>query len=170
MKALHYRIFTRVLKIIGIFAIVIPFNGCGEDPPEYVMRFYISADGKDYGRLVFKARLPISQTELDVYEQPVIMEGDIVDVQLARVEMGLGLYFQLSDISARQLYRVSVANQGRYLILFFNGVAVGARLIEGALERGQLFTFVEMKEKDIEEILPKLQESVMRVQKIKADQ
>lgn len=159
-------------KLFIAFLILAGFGltGCRDEPPELVMRFYLSSDGMDYGRLVSQAKMPMSMQSVSVFQQPVVLEGDIVGVNLARVEMGVGLLFQLSDIAARQLYRTTTTNQGKLLILYINDKPVGSRIIDGPIERGELFTFVEMNEDDLYEIFPKLQESIRRIQVLKAKQ
>ena len=87
--------------------------------------------------------LPQSGVRVASGPKPVFTEGDIVNVDVMQVELGKCLMFQLTPSAARDLYRVSGANQGRRLVLFLNNAPMGARRMEAPLAAGSILVFVE---------------------------
>src|SRR5262245_51484294 len=67
-------------------------------------RFFMEAAPSSAG---FILTLPKSGVQLAVNPQPVLTEGDIVDVALAQVELGPCLAFQVTPAAARDLYRLT---------------------------------------------------------------
>ncbi len=108
--------------------------------------------------------LPVSGVRVSIGAKPVITEGDIVAVDLVQVDLGKCLLFHLTPSAARDLYRLSGANQGRRLVLLLNHVAVGARRIDAPLSEGRIFMFVEVAEKDLPTLAANLQKSVAELQ------
>lgn len=102
--------------------------------------------------------LPKSGVTLSMNPQPVLTEGDIVDVALAQVDLGKCLAFKVTPAAARDLYRLTGSHQGRRLVLMVDGSPLGARRIDGALSDGIVFVFVEVAD----EILPKLVEDLRK--------
>src|SRR5438046_2418073 len=54
--------------------------------------------------------LPKSGVKLALAATPVLTEGDIVNVEVAQVDLGRCLLFQLTPAATRDLYRFSVVN------------------------------------------------------------
>jgi len=102
--------------------------------------------------------LPQSGVQLVVNAQPVVTEGDIVNVELAQVELGRCLLFQLTPAAARDFYRLTGSHQGKRLVLVIDDATLGARRIDGAIADGNWFTFVEVAD----DALPKLVENLKR--------
>lgn len=109
--------------------------------------------------------LPQSGVGLLASVKPVLTEGDVVNVELVQVELGRCLLFQLTPAAARDFYRMSVASQGRRLILFLNGRALGARRIEGPIADGAIFVFVEVPEADLPALVDALKKTTAALQK-----
>lgn len=109
--------------------------------------------------------LPRSQVGLMVNPKPVITEGDVVNVELVQVDLGRCLMFQLTPAAARDFYRLSGSNQGRRLVLFLNGTAVGARRIDGAITDGVVFVFVELPEEELPALVERLKRTAVAVQR-----
>jgi hypothetical protein len=133
--------------------------GCQAPPPprDYVPAvadFYLESND---ARAV-SVTLPKSGVKLAITRVPAILAGDIADVELAQVELGRCLRFQLTPAAARDLYRLSASNQGRRLVLLINGAAFGARPLEAPITDGMLFVFVEMPD----EALPALVANLKR--------
>lgn len=149
--------------LIGILlagAFLLLGAGCGSlgstDPavPATPIRFHLeSADGK--GPVV---ELPRSGVKMSINAQPVITESDVIDADVARVELGDCLRFQLTGAGARDLYRLTASHQGRRLVLFLNGAPVGARRIDGPFADGAIMIFVELDDA----ALPVLAETVKK--------
>lgn len=124
-----------------------------------VARFWLEAET---GRTV-EVALPVSETKIRVLARPVISEFDIVNVELAQVELGLCLMFQMTPGAARDLYRLSASNQGRRLVLFLNDEPAGARVIERPIEGGVLYTFVELPDAELPALVQSLKQTAADV-------
>ena len=94
-------------------------GGCASTPPlppesRLTARFHLE---NQQGQGV-PATLPRSGVSLGLDPQPVLTEGDIINVELVQVDLGRCLMFQVSPSAARALYRMTGSNQGRRLVLF----------------------------------------------------
>jgi hypothetical protein len=142
---------------------VLGVAGCQSPPVRdgdpVVARFWLEAEA---GRTV-EVALPVSETTIRVLARPVISEFDIVNVELARVELGLCLMFQMTPGAARDLYRLSASNQGRRLVLFLNDRPAGARVIERPIEGGVLYTFVELPDAELPALVQSLKQTASDV-------
>lgn len=147
--------------VLGVLA-----GGCAstEKPKDYVptvARFFLES-GSDGGVSV---TLPKSGVALRLNPQPVITEGDIVNVDLVQVDLGKCLLFHLTPAGVRDFYRLSVTHQGRRLALQLNGVVVGARRIDGPIANGMIFVFVEMPDEALPALVQNLRKSSAAMQR-----
>ncbi len=147
------------------------WSGC-ETPPRaldfdpLVPRFYMEAPVQAPAtRMV---ALPVSKVEIPVYERPVLTELDIANAELVHVDLGLCLMFDCTREGTRQLLRLSAANLGRRLVMTLNNVPYGARLLEGPIQDGRLFIFVEMNDEQITAAAVDLKRTVHEVQAARA--
>ncbi len=143
--------------LVSVLAAMAGLGGCANpaDKPaaaDLVARFYLE-NAQGQGTPV---RLPRSQVGLLVNPKPVLTEGDIANVELVQVDLGRCLMFQLAPAASRDFYRLSVSNQGRRLVLFINGTAVGARRVDGPIANGVLFVFVELPDDELPELVARL--------------
>lgn len=127
-----------------------------------VARFYLEA-GEGEAGLDFT--LPQSDVVVRVNPRPVLVEYDFLDVQIARVELGECLLFQLNGGAARDLYRLSAANQGRRLVLTINGQPLGARRLDQPIGDGVVMVFAETPDTALPELVQSLQKTAIRVQR-----
>jgi|GEM_PF-876264 len=111
--------------------------------PETVARFLLEAAPE---QVSVPLVLPLSGVLVRVAPKPVLSEFDIAEVALAEVDLGLCLAFRLTGAAARDLYRMSVSQMGKRLVLLVNGQALGARVLDGAIEGGVLFMFIEAED------------------------
>jgi hypothetical protein len=140
--------------------------GCGtsKKPLDYTpqaARFYLESASGDGTPL----RLPQSGVNLAVNSKPVITEGDIANVDLVQVDLGKCLYFQLTPTASRDFYRMSVTHQGRRLVLVIDGVALGARRIDGAITNGVVYIFAEVPDEALPKLVENLKKSAAALQK-----
>jgi hypothetical protein len=126
-----------------------------------VARFFLEGTREATATL----RLPRSETFIPVQAKAVVVETDIVNVELAQVEMGLCLLFQLSPAAARDLFRLTAANQGRRLVLTLDGAPVGARLLDRPLNDGVIMIFVELPDEALPPLVHDLKATSQQVQR-----
>lgn len=153
---------------IGVMAAVglmLAGAGCqSRSTPDHapvVARFFLEGTREATATL----RLPRSETLIPVQAKAVVVETDIVNVELARVELGLCLMFQLTPAAARDLFRLTAAQPGRRLVLTLNGAPAGARLIDRPLNDGIIMIFVEMPDEALLELVHNLKATSHQVQR-----
>jgi len=112
--------------------------------------FLLEADADQEG---FSLVLPVSGVAIRVAPKPVISEYDIVEAAVAEVDLGRCLALRLTGEAARDLYRMSVSEMGKRLVLLINGRALGARMLDGAIEGGVLFVFVEVPDAELHDLV-----------------
>ena len=138
--------------------------GCqSPPPPDYsptLARFFLENPSGAVGM-----RLPQSGVQLAVAPKPVLTEFDFVDVAVAQVELGRCLMFQLTPAAARDLYRLSVPNQGRRLVLVVNGVPLGARRIDRPLDDGAVLVFAEVADEALLSLANNLRKTSAELQR-----
>jgi hypothetical protein len=145
---------------------VLLLAGCSTAPKvlDYTpvaVRFHLESTSGD-GTPV---RLPQSGLGVMLNPKPVLTEGDIVDVELVRVDLGLCLLFRLTPAALRDFYRLSVTHQGRRLVLVLDEVAAGARLVDGPIENGAVFIFVERPDEALPALVANLKKSSAALQR-----
>lgn len=110
-------------------------------------------------------RLPKSGVMINVSSKAMITEGDIVNAEVVQVELGKCLLLQVTPAAARDLYRFTVVNQGRRLVLTLNGVALGARQIDGPFGEGTVIIFVEVTDEELSALVRNLKRTSVELQK-----
>lgn len=143
--------------------------GCKDKEPTHTVRFYVESGSA--GRTgVWSQPMTLEDSGLTYYVKPdpIITEGNITNVQLVRVQSGqLAFLFHLNEAGSRALYRASVADKGRMLVLNVNGAAIGARQLDGAINDGRLYTFTELPESEMEKLYDDLVKNTESVQELK---
>ncbi len=144
------------MKLPAACLVVLALASC-QTPPEIDFkseraRILLESDS-DQSVLV---TLPQSGAQIEVLPKPVFTEYDIVNVDIAHIELGDCLVFQLTPAAARDLERLTTENPGKRLVLSLSGVAFGARRIDKPLLRGILFMYVETPDSS----LPALRDSL----------
>jgi len=143
------------LLAFALLAFAVFGSGCAswtKTPPQpgaYAW-FLLEADAEQEG---FPLALPVSGVVIRVAPKPVISEFDIVEAAVAEVDLGRCLALRLTGEAARDLYRMSVSQMGKRLVLLVNGRALGARVLDGAIEGGVLFVFVEVADEVLDELV-----------------
>ncbi len=137
-------------------ALVLGVAGCATEPARpaatAVARFFLETPRGEGAQ----ATLPRSEVTIAIQPKPVITEFDVANVEIAEVELGRCLLFQLTAEGSRDLYRLTAANQGRRLVLVVNGEPLGARRIEQPLEGGAVLIFVERPDADLPALVREL--------------
>ena len=130
-----------------------------------VPRLLIETRGVNYGALGGDVvTLPVSGTSIAVQAQPLVSEFEILNVEQVKVDMGMALLVQISPKGARELYRGSVSNMGGRIVLTVNGNAIGARRIDGAIQDGNFYTFVEVDDAELAQLVLDMKETLVHIQ------
>lgn len=106
-----------------------------------------------------------SGAEINVVGSPVLDFTHIQQIHLVQVDLGLCLLFQLNEQGARDLFRLTVENPGKRIVLTLNGVPVGMRFLEGQIRDGLLFMFLELPDSTLEDLVEQMQDSVESLQR-----
>lgn len=130
-----------------------------------VPRLMIESRGMNYaGTGEVELTLPKSGSVIRVESKPIVNEFDIINAELVKVDMGLALMLQLTDTGRRELYRRSVTNKGNRVVLTSNNSAIGARVLDGAITDGKLYTFVEIEDEELGQFVLDLKASIAELQ------
>ncbi|NCG08599.1 MAG: hypothetical protein GWO81_03370 [Verrucomicrobia bacterium] len=128
-------------------------------------RLYLEGRSMNYGAMTPSAmRMPKSGTVIEVIKEPLISEFEIVNAELVKVDIGMALLLQLTDRGARALYRASVANSGNRMVLTVNGNPIGFRRLDGAINDGNFYSFVELRNEVLSELVLELKDSIFYLQ------
>jgi len=154
MKA--WPLFTTIVLLLG---------GCLSRPEiapaPAVARFLLESDAVRTSEIV----LPVSGVVIRVLPQPVILEYDIVNAELAEVELGQCLLFELTPGAARDLFRLSAANPGRRLVLLLNDIPVGARVIDRPLDEGVIHVFCEVPDHELPALVSRIKRTAAEIRR-----
>ncbi|MEO6875374.1 MAG: hypothetical protein ABI222_11205 [Opitutaceae bacterium] len=150
---------TLVLACLGLV-----LAGCQSAPPRPVRteRARFLLESPEAGAELIT--LPQSGVQISVQPKPVFTEFDIVNVEIAQVDMGMCLMFQLTPTASKDLAELTAANRGRRLVLTINGVPMGARRIVEPLDLGALLIFVEAPDSVVPALVENLQETSAALQ------
>ncbi|CAA6677854.1 MULTISPECIES: hypothetical protein [unclassified Lentimonas] len=166
-------ILRKYLTLVSLLTSLFVLAGCLSSLEGYkneidnmqVPRLMIEARGIDYsGGGGNKVSLPVSGTQIKLEREPVVGEYDIINVDMVKVDMGLALLIQITDKGSRELYRRSVTHSGSRIVLTTNGQPIGARRLNGTIEDGQFYTFVEIPDEELGQFVIDLKASIAELQ------
>jgi len=163
---------NHIFRTLLLFSsICVLLGGCKKDDTIEglkVPRLMIESRGVSYGSLTGETIvLPVSGTRIQLQKEPLVNEFEIMNIELVEVDMGMALLLQLSERGARELYRGSVTNMGGRIVLTVNGNPIGARRIDGAIQDGNFYTFVEVDEAELGALVLDLRESLSELRELK---
>jgi hypothetical protein len=140
-----------------LFAGLLVLSACHSTPatahPPLAARLYLEARAGEEGVPV---KLPVSGVEIAVGSKPVFTEYDLLNAEVARVELGPCLLLQFSPAAARDLYRLSVASLGRRLVLLVDGAPLGVHRIGQPLPDGNVLVFIERPDAELPGLVQRL--------------
>jgi hypothetical protein len=150
----------RIALILGVF---LAWAGCqSQSKPEerevkpIIVRFFLeNAPGEEGATL----QLPISRVAVAVNPKPVLTEYDIATVNLARLDVGWCLVFQLTPAARRDFYRMTVAVQGRRVVLTLNGQPAGVLRLDQVVSDGNLPIFAEVTDAELPELADRIRKT-----------
>ena len=133
-----------------------------------VPRLMVETRGVNYGSSTGETvTLPVSRTTISIHGDPVVNEFDIQNVEMVKVDMGVALLVQTGGQGARDLYRASVSNMGSRIVFMVNGNAIGARRIDGAIQDGNFYTFVEVDDEELGQLVLDIKDTIVELQENK---
>ncbi len=150
----------------AIFAVTaLGFSGCQSNAPmdyspTHARLFLESTDGRGPTKT-----LPKSGVVISIGTKAIITEIDVLNAEVAQVDLGRCLMLQLTPAATRDLYRITGSNQGKRLVLTLNDVPVGARKIDAPFTDGTLFIFVEMTDVQLDSLVRDLKRTSLEMQK-----
>lgn len=158
-----------VLATCALFGVVLLGACASADKPGeragITARFHLeSADGEG-----LPAVLPRSGVVLRLNPKPVLTEADIAGADVAEVELGRCLLLTLTPAAGRDLYRLSVAHQGRRMALQLDGAFIGARRIDGPISDGRVFIFIELPDEALPGVVAELRKTAAAIRKKTGD-
>lgn len=131
----------------GIFLSACNTTGVGFDYETKVARFVVETEQQ--GAVI---SMPVSGARIRVNPRAVLSEYDIVNVAVADLELGPCLQFTLTRQASMALYRTSVNNLGKLLVLLVNGKPLGLRRMERPISNGIIHMFVEVPDADLPDL------------------
>ncbi len=144
-------------------------SGCRKDLDAeglVIPRLMLEGRNVDYGSLQGKSlTLPVSGTTVAVSSTPLVNEFEIANVDLVKVDLGMALLITTTEKGGRDLYRASVTNMGSRIVFTVNGNAIGARRIDGAVKNGALYTFVEVEDGELDQLVLDIRETIRELAK-----
>jgi hypothetical protein len=133
------------------------FGGCMAPAPAAfqpaVARFFLETRPGEAG---VEVQLPQSGATINIGPKPVLVESDIINAEVVRVDLGRCLMVQLTPAAARDLYRMSVVAAGRRLVLSLDDRFLGARRIDQAMADGTVLVFVELPDERLPGLVARL--------------
>ncbi len=163
---MNYRICEHLAVAILSLPVSLLVVGCAtnkdKDYEPMLARFYVESNPREgYSEAL---TLPLSQASVPVEPKPVFSELDIVAVDMVQVDLGLCLRFTLNPAAGRDLYRLSVNNLGRRLVLTINNAPLGVRVMNDPLSYGDLLIFLEVSDEELNRVALNLQSTTEDVQ------
>jgi len=151
--------------------LVLFFCGCKKDKLDAedlrIPRLMVETRGINYGGLGGNVvQLPVSGTRIPLRKEPLVNEFDIVNVELVKVDMGLALLLQTNEKGARELYRGTVTHMGGRIVLTVNNNPIGAWRIDNTIQNGILYTFTEIDDEELGELVLNMKKSIKQLQKL----
>lgn len=126
-------------------------------------RFLLESASRDsYSALV---AMPISRVQVPVEGEAILSEYDYESIELVELELGKALLFTLKPAAARAFYRITVANQGKRLVLLVDAEPVGARRIDGPIADGRIHIFLEATDAELRRLAANLKITNLEIQK-----
>lgn len=147
-----------------LFIVLVIVSGCRQEKDVENMsvpRLMLEARGVDYGSMSGETlTLPISGTTVRVLNEPVVDEFEIVNVEMVKVDMGLAMLVEVTDKGGRELYRKTVTNKGGRIVLTINDNPIGARRIDSAIGDAKFYTFVEVDDEELGQLVLDIKDSL----------
>lgn len=158
-----FRFSAPLLSALTILLCSLTLFGCNTNKkPSIPVEFYLEVDLPTEETMNYTPKQMLSR----IGGQPILVGTDFVSVDLARVDAGLCLYFQVTPQASFRLYNISAQSLGKRMVVFINGEPVGIRWITEIIQNGRLFTFVqEVPNEELPALTISLQEALYKNRK-----
>jgi hypothetical protein len=162
-----------MIRVAVIMCALLAFAGCQSESSKplerevkpMIARFFLENGPGEAGTTL---QLPVSRVAIDVNSKPVLTEYDIAGVNLARVDVGWCLAFQLTPAARRDFYRMTSTVRGRRIVVTLNGLPAGALRLDQVVSDGVLPMFVEVSDAELPEFADRIRKtSEMLAQHVK---
>ena len=156
------------IRLICVVYLLIFATGCRDRLTENVRipRLLLEQRGTNYGAMnAVTVKLQKSNSLVEVYSEPLIDEFEINNVELVQVDKGFALLFILSEKGARDLYRASVTHMGSRVVLSINSNVIGQRYIDGPINDGNFYTFVELPQDSLGQLVLDIKATLVDIHK-----
>tara|TARA_R100000027_G_scaffold66167_2_gene61624 strand:- start:13649 stop:14140 length:492 start_codon:yes stop_codon:yes gene_type:complete len=153
------QLFSSIL--IGLLLILVA--GCRSTSIEnpHVPTIYLEAGGSVPGSENPYVTLPKSGTKLRFFGRPIFGPLDIIRIEMVQVDRGLAVRYLMTPSANRELIRTSGDSVGYSFIFFDNDSPIGARKIDGMIEDGVLYTFLEVDDEDLPELVSEMNRTLV---------
>lgn len=131
----------------------------------HVPTIHLEASGSVPGGEHPFVTLPVSGSRIRIFDEPVFGPMDIIRIEMVRVNRGLAVRYLLTPSASRQLIRESVDNVGYRFVFFDNSLPIGARKIDGVIDDGVLYTFLEVPDEKLPELVEDMNRTLVEVRK-----
>ncbi len=147
---------TRVLAICSVLLCAGFLCSCSSDKKRpHTAEFYLEKEYPTAESIHYDAAELLQASG----NRPVVMDKEIDDVDLVRVDAGICLLFHLSPSSTMRLAHTTANNLGKRLVLVIDGKPVGIRMIDEIIQNGQLFTFTELSSQEMGKTVVQLKQA-----------
>ena len=156
------------ITFLTILTLSLGISGCFksfEKVPPLKARFFLENGLSTPLQKTITQTLEVSKINIITESQPLILETDLINVELVRVELGLCLLFQIDLSLVNQLYTISTNEKGRRIVFVYNGKTIGSTKLSNPIADGNLYMFLEISESELPKIVADLKEFISRKNK-----
>jgi hypothetical protein len=151
--------------LLGVLLVAAGCSSVDKNFNPYLVRLYIEESPNLPASHVTDMVLPVSGSRITVRSRPVFGEWDILRARDFDTEFGPAIVLLFTQDAATDLYRTTISNQGRRMVLTINGLAVGSQYIGGPIEDGRISFFMEIDDVEVREVAEGIQRTSTEIQK-----
>lgn len=156
MKTIFY-------QTLSALTILLVLSGCRSASIEnpHLPTIYLEARSSMQQNTNPLVTLPISETKVAIPSRPAFTPNDIIRIELVQVDRGLAVRYLMTPNASRQLIRTTVDNMGSRFVFFNNMEAIGLRQIDGVINDGILYTFLEVPDDELPELVAEMNRTLV---------
>ena len=149
------------LLFVSILSLGIP--GCfkiSEKVPPLKARFFLENRLPTPLQKTVSQTLEVSKINIITDSQALILETDLINVELVKVELGLCLLFQIDRSLVNRLYTKSINEKGSRIVFVYNERTIGSTILSNPIADGKLYMFLEISDRELPEIVTDLKDFI----------